>query len=42
MFMVKDDFFRYYHVYFIRSKSELFKYFKQYLAGHRRLVLLLP
>ena len=42
MFLVKDDVSRYYDVYFIRNKSELFKYFKQYHAGNRCLVLLLP
>ena len=35
MLLVKDDFFRFSAVYFMRSKSEVSKYFKQYLADHR-------
>ena len=35
MFLVKDDFSRYSAVYFMRSKNDVFKYFKQYLANHR-------
>ena len=34
MLLVKDDFSRFSAVYFMRSKSEVSKYFKQYLAGH--------
>ena len=35
MLLVKDDFSRFSAVYFMRSKSEVSKYFKQYLADHR-------
>ena len=35
MLLVKDDFSRFSAVYFTRSESEVFKYFKQYLADHR-------
>ena len=35
MLLVKDDYSRFSAVYFIRSKSEVSKYFKQYLADHR-------
>ena len=42
MLLVKDDFSRFSAVYFIRSKSEVSKYFKQYLVDRRFLVLLLP
>ena len=35
MLLVKDDFSRFSVVYFMRSKSEVSKYFKQYLADHR-------
>ena len=35
LFMVKDYFSRFSAVYFMRSKSEVSKYFKQYLADHR-------
>ena len=35
MLLVKDVFFRFSGAYFIRSKSEVSKYFKQYLADHR-------
>ena len=34
MLLVKDDFSSFFAVYFIRSKSEVSKYFKQYLADH--------
>ena len=42
MLLVKAKFSRYSGVYFISSKSGVYKYFKQYLAGHRYLILLLP
>ena len=35
MLLVKDDFSRFSAVDFMRSKSEVSKYFKQYLADHR-------
>ena len=35
MLLVKDDFSRLSAVYFMLSKSEVSKYFKQYLADHR-------
>ena len=35
MLLVKDDFSRFSAVYFMRSKIEVSKYFKQYLADHR-------
>ena len=35
MLLVKDEFSRFSTVYFMRSKSEVSKYFKQYLADHR-------
>ena len=35
MLLVKDDFSRFFAVYFMRSKGEVSKYFKQYLADHR-------
>ena len=35
MLLVKDDFSRFSAVYFMRSKSEISKYFKQHLADHR-------
>ena len=35
LLLVKDDFSRFSAVYFTRSKNEVSKYFKQYLADHR-------
>ena len=34
MLMIRDDFTRFNAVYFMRSKDEVSRYFKQYLAGY--------
>ena len=35
MLMIRDDFTRFNAVYFLRSKGEVFRYFRQYLADYR-------
>ena len=41
MFLAKDDFSRFSAGYFKKSKSEVSKYYKQYLADHRFFLVLL-